>query len=99
MHYLPVEKIILHYIPTLHSRRLLHTLQRRGLMILVDLTYVPPDAPRTWLPAKIQAAILPFPPPDLPPYPLDHHPPPRAGQFWVLRGTSKTCGGGVFTKL
>ena len=57
------------YIPTQYSRRLLHTLQRRGLMTLGDLTYAPPDAPRTWLPAEIQAAILPFPPPDLPPYP------------------------------
>ena len=71
----------------------MHALQRRSLHTLGDLSHSPPGAPRSWLPADILTAILPFDLPPLPPYPHDHHPPPRVGQFWVMKGTADTWGG------
>ena len=81
------------YVPQRHGKRHLLTLQQRGLATLGDLTHTPVEGPRQWLPAAVQAALLPVPPPELPPDPPDHHPPPRAGQFWVLKGTHATWGG------
>ena len=81
------------YVPATHSRRHLHALQRRSLLTLGDLSHAPPGAPRSWLPADTLAVILPFDLPPMPPYPPDHHPPPRAGQFWVMKGTADTWGG------
>ena len=40
-----------------------------------DLTHVPREGTRQWLPPDVQTALLPFPPSDFPPYPPDHHPP------------------------
>ena len=81
-----------HYVPPRHGKRHLLTLQQRGLITLGDLTRVPIEGSRKWLPPDVQAALLPFPPPDLPPYLADHHPPPRGGQFWILKGTHATWG-------
>ena len=81
------------YIPPRFGKRLLRSLQQRGLITLGDLTHAPTGGTRQWLSPDIQAAILPFPPPAFPPYPPDQHPPPRAGQFWVLKGSSFTWGG------
>ena len=39
------------------------------------------------------AAILPFPLPNLSPYPPEHQPPPRVEQFWVIKGTAAIWGG------
>ena len=85
------------YVPAHHSRRHLHTLQSRSLFTLGDLSYAPPDGPRGWLSADTLAAILPF-QPTLPPYLPDHHPLPRAGQFWIVKGTA-TIRGGLFQLL
>ena len=81
------------YIPSRFGKRLLRTLQQRGLITLEDLTNASTEGLRQWLPPDIQAAILPFPPPAFPPHPPDHHPPPRMGQFSVLKGTSSIWGG------
>ena len=61
--------------------------------LLGDLSYGPPDVPRSWLPNDILAAILPFTLPTLPPNPPDRHPSPCVGQFWVRKGTATTWEG------
>ena len=49
--------------------------------------------PPPMAPTRHTYSYPPFSPPDLAPFPPDHHCPPRAGQFWVLKGTQDTWGG------
>ena len=56
-------------IPQRYGKRLLLTLQQRGLTTLGDRTYASLDGPRQWLPLDIHTAILPFPRLTSPPSP------------------------------
>ena len=73
--------------------RMLQLFTNRGLISWGDLSYCPGGATRRWLPPALIEQLLTFAsdaPGDCPPH---SHPPPRAGQFWLLKGTATERGG------
>ena len=72
--------------------RMLQHLADRGLVSWGDLSCCPRGAVRRWLPPALIEHLLTFAsgtPGDCPPH---FHPPPRVGQFWLLKGTAQDQG-------
>ena len=73
--------------------RMLQLFADRNLITWGDLSCCPRGAARRWFPPALIEHLLTFAsdtPRDCPPH---SHPPPRVGQFWLLKGTAQDRGG------